>query len=166
MAFIANRKFPSARRALSLFPELERRLSSAPPSDAPRGSMTYCRQLRRVTSGNIALIGDASGSVDALTGEGLALCFRQALALASALRTNDLPSYERAHRRIQRLPHYMSRTMLLMDRSPALRARTFDAFQHKPALFSHLLEIHIGHSRPRIFGLNGILLAGLLILTS
>ncbi len=61
------------------------------------------RRLHRVTSGNIALIGDASGSVDAITGEGLALCFRQALELAGALKAEDLALYERAHARLHHL---------------------------------------------------------------
>ncbi|HTD97489.1 MAG TPA: NAD(P)/FAD-dependent oxidoreductase [Edaphobacter sp.] len=166
VSFIADRKFASTEQALSHFPVLERHLASAPPSSIPRGSITLCRKLRRVTSGNIALIGDASGSVDAVTGEGLALGFRQAVALATALRNDDLASYERAHRNIQRLPSFMSRTMLLMDRSPLLRAKTFDAFQNRPDLFSRILEVHIGDAPLHYFGLNGVLLTALLILTS
>src|SRR5207253_1938867 len=99
-----------------------------------------------VTNGNIALIGDASGSVDAVTGEGMALCFRQAASLSTALRANDLALYQRAHRRIQRLPSRMSRTLLLMDRSPVLRDSVLRTFQRNPWLFERLLQIHIGQS--------------------
>jgi len=166
IAFIANSKFATPEQALDHFPTLQRHLAAAEPSDLPRGSITLDRTLHKVTSGNIALIGDASGSVDALTGEGLALSFRQASALATALRSNDLAAYERDHRRIQRLPHFMSRTMLLMDRSPSLRARTFAAFQRKPDLFSRFLDVHIGHVPLQFFGLHGILLAAWNIFTS
>jgi flavin-dependent dehydrogenase len=166
VAFIASEKLPGIQHALALFPSLQRRIASAPPSDIPRGAVTMSRRLRRVTSGNIALIGDASGSVDAITGEGLALCFRQALALADALKAEDLALYERAHAKLHRLPHFMSRTMLLMDRSPVILTKTLNTFQRKPDLFSHLLQVHIGNSPVRLLGSSGILASLLCFLTS
>ncbi|HMH12780.1 MAG TPA: NAD(P)/FAD-dependent oxidoreductase [Edaphobacter sp.] len=166
VAFIASSKFAGIQHALRLFPSLQHRLALAHPSDKPRGAITMSRRLRHVTSGNIALIGDASGSVDAITGEGLALCFRQAFELAHALRAEDLTQYERAHARLHRLPHFMSRTMLLMDRSPALMTRALTTLQRKPDLFSHLLQIHIGQARPRLMGATGILASLLCLLTS
>ncbi len=71
--------------ALRRFPPLLARLEGAPESSEERGAVTASRQLRRVVAGNVALIGDASGSVDAITGEGLCLGFHQALALADAI---------------------------------------------------------------------------------
>jgi flavin-dependent dehydrogenase len=158
IAFIANDKFPSYTEALRHFPVLQRHLTAATPNGALRGSITLGRTLRKVTSGNVALIGDASGSVDAVTGEGLALCFRQAAALAKALKSNDLAQYERDHRKIQRLPTLCSRGLLLMDSSPRLRALTLATFERNPNLFSHLLNIHIGHSPKIFFGLDTLLL--------
>jgi flavin-dependent dehydrogenase len=166
VAFIANAKFPSSAEALTHFPALARHLKSAQPNGTPRGSVTYGRTLRRVTAGNIALIGDASGSVDAVTGEGMALCFRQAAALAPALKANDLAAYQHAHHSIQRMPTLMSRSLLVMDRYPRFRARTLTTFERNPKLFSRLLQIHIGHSPMQIFGLDGILATGLHILAS
>jgi flavin-dependent dehydrogenase len=160
VAFIGYRKFASHADALSHFPALHRRLAHARLSDSARGSVTLIRQLRRVTSGNIALIGDASGSVDAITGEGMALCFRQAAALAPALKANNLGAYQRAHRRIQRLPTLMSRSLLLIGSSPRLRNRAFSAFQHSPWLFERLLQLHIGHSSQRPFAEDRLLRPG------
>ena len=156
VAFVSTEKFSNIQQALSLFPALKLHLASASATDAPLGSITLTRRLHRVTSGNIALLGDASGSVDAVTGEGLALCFRQALALAQALKAEDLEAYERAHRRIHGLPRLMSRTMLLMDTYPALRTRTLSTFQRRPALFSHLLQVHIGHPPAHLAGASGL----------
>ena len=164
VAFIATEKFTSIQQALTLFPALQLRLASTPTSDSPRGSITLSRRLRKVTSGNIALIGDASGSVDAVTGEGLALCFRQALALANALKAEDLPDYERVHRKIHHLPHLMSRTMLLMDRSPIIRIKALKTLQRRPDLFSHLLQFHIGDAPLRFLGNGGILASALFFL--
>jgi menaquinone-9 beta-reductase len=166
VAFIASKKFSSIQQALTLFPALQSHLASAPASDNPRGSITLSRKLRRVTSGNIALIGDASGSVDAVTGEGLALCFRQALALASAIKAEDLAQYERVHRKIHRMPHLMSRAMLLMDRSPIIRTKALKTLQHRPDLFSHLLQLHIGDAPLRLLGNGGILASALFFLAS
>jgi flavin-dependent dehydrogenase len=151
VAFIANKKFPSSEAALSHFPALRHHLALSQPNGPARGSITLGRKLRRVTKGNIALIGDASGSVDAVTGEGMALCFRQAAALSDALLTNNLGLYQQAHRRIQRLPTMMSRSLLLMDRSPRLRDTVLRAFQRTPWLFERLLQVHISQSSLQSF---------------
>lgn len=150
VAFIANQKIRQPQNALHQFPALERHLASS-SCTAPRGAITLGRALNRVTCGNIALIGDASGSVDALTGEGIALGFRQAAALAIALKTNDLASYDQAHRRIMRLPTIMSTSLLLMDKSPFLRDCALSLFQRAPGLFERLLRIHVGHGPSRLF---------------
>ena len=59
--------------------------------------MTFTTRLSHVCRGSIALVGDASGSVDAITGDGLHLAFLQALALADAFEANDLAAYEAKH---------------------------------------------------------------------
>ncbi len=64
--------------ALTRFPELARRLDGAPVISQERGSVTVTRRLKRIYQGRTVLLGDASGSVDAITGEGMSLSFRQA----------------------------------------------------------------------------------------
>ena len=149
VAFVAPTKFPSIQNALTHFPQLQQRLHTATPTDTPRGSVTLNRKLHRVTRGNVALIGDASGSVDAVTGEGLGLAFHQALALAEALHSGDLAPYQQAHQAIQRRAYFMGRAMLLMDASPRLRNLTLHLFQRWPHLFERLLRFHVGHN-PRL----------------
>ncbi|NYF90963.1 FAD-dependent monooxygenase [Tunturiibacter empetritectus] len=166
VAFISNKKIPSPHLALAHYPTLQRHLAAATPSSAPRGSITQGRSLRRVTANNISLLGDASGSVDAVTGEGLALCFRQALALARALNADDLDSYQHAHSRIQLAPSLMSRCLLQMDRSPRLRARVLNTFERYPILFQRLLEVHIDHRACIFPGIDELLATGLHLLTS
>ena len=90
--------------ALRLFPELQARLSGAEAGSTERGALTATSKLKHVSRGNVALIGDASGTVDAITGEGLCLTFSQALVLADCLRTGDLSRYEREHRRLALRP--------------------------------------------------------------
>nr|MDQ2712154.1 hypothetical protein [Acidobacteriota bacterium] len=123
---------------------LQRRLSDCQAVTSERGALAATRRLRRITRGNVALVGDASGTVDPITGEGLCLAFQQSLALADALVEGDLGLYERANAELTRRPRFMSDFMLLMDRSPILQTRTLAAFESHPHLFSNLLAMHVG----------------------
>jgi flavin-dependent dehydrogenase len=143
---------------LPQFPEVARRLAGASLVTPERGAITAMRRLKRVHAGNVALIGDASGSVDAVTGEGLCLLFQQARALADALAADDLPRYGVEHRRIGRRPEFMARLMLLLDRQRGLRRRVFRAMAARPQLFSRMLAHHVGQLSPAEFVTNGIAL--------
>ncbi len=123
---------------------LSARLKLAEPSGASRGAITVMRKLPRVFRENIALIGDASGSVDAITGEGLRLAFLQSELLASALAENNLAAYQIAHRRIAKLPRAMAHLLLLLARRPVLRRRTIQILSAEPHLFTKLLGVHLG----------------------
>jgi len=130
--------------ALAGFPVLKSRLPNASVSSRERGAITATMRLRRVTVGNVALIGDASGSVDAVTGEGLCLTFRQADLLAETMAHGDLSSYQSVHRRLAIRPNLMGEMMLLMDRSTWLRGRALRAMASKPPIFRRLLAMHVG----------------------
>jgi flavin-dependent dehydrogenase len=125
--------------ALMEFPELQRRLQGAGVSSAERGAMTVSRRLRRLFRGHTILIGDASGSVDAITGEGLSLSFHQAVALSEALCSGDLRSYQTEHRRLARRPASMARLLLALDRFPPLRRSVFGMMAFEPSIFAKLL---------------------------
>jgi flavin-dependent dehydrogenase len=133
---------------LRKFPELLRRLDGGQEASAARGAATSMFHLKSVYRGTVALIGDASGSVDAITGEGLALSFRQAAALADALAGNELEGYQKAHRRLFRRPRLMGNLLLLLDRRSALRKRSLRALEAAPQLFERMLGYHLGESRP------------------
>jgi 2-polyprenyl-6-methoxyphenol hydroxylase-like FAD-dependent oxidoreductase len=126
------------------FPKLAERLKWATLANTERGAVTMTRKLPRVYRGRVALIGDASGSVDAITGAGLSLGFRQAIALADALEAHDLSQYQAAHRRLARRPSLMGRLMLVLSGHASLRERTLQAFMSDPRIFSRLLAVHIG----------------------
>ena len=91
--------------------------------------------------GHVALIGDASGTVDPITGDGLLLAFRQAAALGEALTRNELSFYQRAHRKILRRPRLVADLMLLLDRWPWFRSRAFASLESSPRLFAGLLAM-------------------------
>jgi len=134
--------------ALDEMPALRERLFGAPMGSRERGAVTAMRTLRRVQKNNVALIGDASGGVDAITGEGLRLAFRQALPLADAMAANDLGHYQHAHCRLARRPTLMGNLMLWLGRNPRIRARALRAMHGNPELFARLLSAHVGDLSP------------------
>ena len=160
VALISRNRFNCFSDGLAGFPELALRLKDARAISKPRGALSISQKLKQVCRGNVALIGEASGSVDAITGEGLALAFRQALALGPALAAGDLSMYAAAHSKISSLPEFMSRSMLLMDRNPWLRGRSLRAFSRQPAIFAKMLAVHVGELRLKDFGTRSLLNLG------
>jgi flavin-dependent dehydrogenase len=143
---------------LQRFPELKSRLDGADVSSVEKGALTATCKLKRVSRGNIALIGDASGTVDAITGEGLCLAFSQAMVLADCLRAGDLTRYEHEHRRLALRPFLMARLMLTLDGRPRLQRRTLQALQKHPDVFRRLLQLHVGVLSPLHLAVDGLTL--------
>ena len=129
---------------LDNFPEIAKRLAGAEVVSQQRGAVTASCKLHRVATDFVALIGDASGSADAITGEGLAISFRQAIALAESIHSGSLAPYRRAHQQIGKLPHAMGELMLTLDRWPALQVRAMRALATTPIFFRELLHAHMG----------------------
>ncbi len=124
------------------FPRLAERLAGAEPASKDRGCGPLRQRARAVTRDRLALIGDAAGYVDAITGEGLSIAFHQARALATALKAGDLRLYARQNRRIVALPNAMTQLLLFVERRPALRSRVIRALAREPQVFSRLLAVH------------------------
>lgn len=133
-------------QALPEFPELHRRLRDVECSSKEMGSITGSRTLRSVCRSGTALVGDASGSVDAITGEGMSLSFQQAIALAKACKAGDLFEYELAHRELRQRPNIMATLMLLLARHEGIRRRAFASLVQRPEMFNRLLAVHVGES--------------------
>ena len=144
VAVISRDRNLRLRALFETCPVLASRLGQVPTTSRERGVPSGSHRLRRVTRGRVALVGEASGSLDGTTGEGLSVLFQEALALGKALAANDLASYEVAHRRLRRNPALMSRLLLAMDRSAWLRRRGLRALAADRSLFSRLLAVHVG----------------------
>ena len=130
------------------------------------GGITATRRLQAVVRGRIALLGDASGSADAITGDGLSLAFQQALALAEALARDDLARYQRAHESISRLPRAMGELLLLLDGHRRLRRRVFAVFGQSPEIFDRLLAVHTRGISPLELGMRDYLRFGWKLLSA
>ena len=141
-------------------PRLNDRLRGAEIISSERGALTGNRGFARVWKDNVALIGDASGTVDAITGEGIGLAFTQAAALADCMARASLAPYQVEHRRMMLRPRAMARLMLNMDGKPWLQRRTLQVFQTRPEIFHRLVELHVGARSPLdiAFALDGLML--------
>jgi menaquinone-9 beta-reductase len=134
--------------ALCEFPAVARRLRNVQAVSTQAGAATSLGRARAVTRDTIALVGDASGTVDGIAGQGLSLAFQQAEALGEALGRGDLARYESAHKRIMRGAARMTRLLLLMSASATIRRKAMRLFAAHPAVFSNLISIHAGQPSP------------------
>jgi flavin-dependent dehydrogenase len=134
--------------ALKHFPSVARRLDDACRSSEETGCQTVLEFPRSMARGNVALVGDASFTIDGITGQGMSLAFQQALRLGDALASEDLGPYRAAHREMMQEPVRMARLLLLLDRQAWLRRKALRMFSANPKLFSRLISSHANCPKP------------------
>jgi flavin-dependent dehydrogenase len=154
VAFITSDLRARSDAALPRFSKLAARLARAEIDGATIGAVTASRRLGRVQSGQVILLGEAAGSVDAITGEGLSIAFRQAFALAAAMRSNHIEQYQAAHNQIMRTPRYMARLLLTLDARESFRHRVLGALERQHEAFASMLAIHTGAKSALEFGVG------------
>jgi menaquinone-9 beta-reductase len=133
-------------QAMRAFPVIAARLQGAERTSPQQGALSATRKLRQVCRGRVALVGDASGSVDVITGEGLCTSFRQAMLLAECLSAQSLAGYQAGHAKLARRPRFMAEFMLTMDGHDFLRRRVMRAFSRRPEIFARMLAMHVGEA--------------------
>lgn len=125
------------RTVAAAFPELADRLGATAAVGPVRGAGPLRQVSRRRTAGRVRLVGDASGYVDALTGEGVRVGLAQAEA---AVRHLDHPAgYERAWRAATRDYRLLTAGLLAWANGPARRA-IVPAAVASPRLFGSVVE--------------------------
>ena len=159
VALISSDRNLRLEDAMLQFPELGARLKDSAYASSERGAITVTRKLRRVHRGPVALVGDASGSIDAITGEGLCLAFREAALLGECLATGDLTRYQSCHRSLRHRPALMAHMMLFMAKHNRLRRRTMQVFESNPHAFAGMLAMHVGEGSTRDHISSGIALS-------
>lgn len=83
------------KQVIESIPILRESLSKARQLTPQRGAVTTTSSLRRVVKDNVALVVDASGSADAVIGEGLGMGFRQARLLRDSIMEGGLGGIRR-----------------------------------------------------------------------
>lgn len=132
---------------LERFPRLRGRLGDAPAGSATRGAGPLSQPVRAVWSDRLALIGDAAGYVDAITGQGLSLAFAASSLLMQAL-PDDLSADLRPALRLYgaRLrPRWLAyalpaRALVALSGRPGLRRGAFRALAAVPGGFGALVR--------------------------
>ncbi|WP_454048604.1 NAD(P)/FAD-dependent oxidoreductase [Cellulomonas sp. Marseille-Q8402] len=122
---------------LAGMPALADRLAGAPVDAADRGAGPLRQRTRARTAGHVLLVGDASGYVDALTGEGLRLGFAQARSAVAHL--GDPAGYGRAWDAATRDYRMLTTTLVAVATSP-LRGALVPAAVRLPPVFAGAVE--------------------------
>ncbi len=162
VAIITSRRDLRFDQLLFLFPELSERLKECPQTGREHSGTSWTLRIpcvvapRVAAGGSTFLLGEASGCVDAITGEGLTLLLRQAVALRSTFEQNQPSLYQHEHRRIMRRARLMGSLLFFLDEHPGLRHFLFKRFAAEPLLFEALLKLHLG-VWPRLRGKGGCL---------
>lgn len=125
---------------LSAFPALLDRLAGAAPASELRGAGPMRQDVRRRVHGRVLLAGDASGYVDALTGEGLGVGLAQAGALAGCLAAGRPDGYERAWRRASGTAWRFTAGLLWSRNQPLLGPRLVPFAQRFPWVFTAIVN--------------------------
>lgn len=138
----------SMRGFLAKFPALEARIDGADSDSDVRGAGPLARAARARVADRFALVGDAAGYVDAITGEGLSLALvgGQSLgrmlpdALARGATRESLRAYQRESARQYRRYAFVTRSMLAMARRSRMRELAVGLLARHPRTFDALLN--------------------------
>jgi flavin-dependent dehydrogenase len=125
--------------ALDAAPDLAARLRGVAAASDLRGAGPLRQRTRGRVAGRALLVGDASGYVDALTGEGLRIGFAQARAAVAAVAHGDPGSYEEAWQRETRDFRRLTGTLVRLAASP-LRGAVVPAAAALPRVFAGAVE--------------------------
>jgi len=107
--------------ALAASPELADRVRGAEAVSELRGAGPFRQNTRARTSGRVLLVGDASGYVDALTGEGIRMGVAQARAAVAAVASGEAGGYEKEWREVTRDFRRLTGALVGLAMSPARR---------------------------------------------
>lgn len=99
-----------------------------------------------VAAHGVFLIGDASGFVDPISGEGLAAGMRQAQAFSDAIQSPaPEATYRRSHRRLTAGPRLATTLLVRLVASPARTGRAVRGMARAPAVAPKLLGALLGY---------------------
>jgi len=125
---------------LAAFPALRERLAAAEPVGGVRGAGPLRQNVRHRVCASVLLVGDASGYIDALTGEGISVSLAQAAALVECLQAGRVADYEYAWRRVSRKSRLLTTGLLWSRHSSLLAPRIVPAAQYLPRLFTSIVN--------------------------
>lgn len=127
---------------LARFPTLAARLAGAEVSSETRGAGPFWQGARGRFAGRVALVGDAAGYTDAVTGEGITLALCGAEALAHVVAAGEpLARYEAAWRGLTRAHRALAAVLAVGIAHPRARRAAFAGLARLPGAFGALLRL-------------------------
>ncbi|WP_201276660.1 NAD(P)/FAD-dependent oxidoreductase [Marisediminicola senii] len=120
-------------------PELADRLAGTELSSPRRGAGPFRQRTSARTRGRVLLVGDASGYVDAITGEGLRLGFAQASGAVRSIVAGRPGDYEAEWHRATRDFRVLTGGLVALAQSP-LRGAIVPAAERLPRVFGAIVE--------------------------
>ena len=108
--------------AIGAVPSLAQRLHGAAATTSTRGAGPLRQRTRARTAGRVLLVGDASGYVDAITGEGIRVGLAQARAAVDCIVATRPERYEREWRRVTRDFRMLTVGLVALGASPLRQA--------------------------------------------
>jgi len=131
---------------MSRFPRLRERLAGALAASETRGAGPLLQRAKRRHAHRLALVGDAAGYVDAITGQGLSLAFEAASLLFDALPPDLAGDLQSSLRRYDRhvgakWPRYAlpAHALVALSRRPSLRRAAIRSVARIPGAFAALV---------------------------
>jgi flavin-dependent dehydrogenase len=124
---------------LASFPRITRALGDAAPASTLRGAGPLRQLSTRRVAGRAALVGDASGYTDAITGEGLRVGMAQARSAIAAIVAGDLGTYERQWRCDTREFRLLTNQLVVLATSP-LRPLLVPTMLAVPGVFGRIVD--------------------------
>ena len=125
--------------ALAAIPRLASLVKGAEPASELRGAGPFRQRTTKRTLGRVLLVGDASGYVDAITGEGIRLGLAQAEDAIASIAGDDPKSYERAWMQRTRDFRALTAGLVAVANSP-LRGAIVPAASALPRVFGAIVE--------------------------
>lgn len=140
---------------LNLFPTVKANIGKSEPIEAAQGAGPLHQRSVSPIADGIALIGDAAGYLDAITGEGVSLALAEASVLCdtigeplrrpwAVLSERDLAAYARAYTQIVRPYYVVTHATLALNRFPKIAERVIHSLGTQPEVFQRLLSCNMG----------------------
>ena len=131
---------------LASIPELRRRSRGAEHTTAVLAAAPLGRRVARIVDPEqgLLLVGDAAGSPDPITGEGMALALASIASAADAIESGNLGTYARRRRRSGRTADRLGRLLLHVSCNQRRAAR---ALERKAGLIPELMAVATGERR-------------------
>ncbi len=120
-------------------PALAERLRNADVTAGTRGAGPLRQRTLARTAGRVLLVGDASGYVDAITGEGIRVGLAQAKAAIECLSAGTPEKYEREWKRVTRDFRMLTAGLVALGASP-FRGAIVPAARALPAVYGSIVE--------------------------